>query len=153
MNTTGRVGKLTKSATVHTNDKKHPRLKLTISTHVEKFANITPKRVRLNGLVGDQISSSVTIVPKKKYPFRIVEAKASRGENISIKLEEKKQEKGDEYLLAIQNMKKEKGRYFDTVLLKTDSKVKPEIKISVYGNISDPKPKKKPSDTKDKTMK
>ncbi len=120
---------------------------------MEKFANITPDKVRLNGLVGDQITSSVMIAPKKKYPFRIIEAKASKGENISIMLEEKKQEKGDEYLLAIQNMKKEKGRYFDTVLLKTDSKVRPEIKISVYGNISDPKPKEEPSDTKEKTTK
>jgi len=37
--------------------------------------------------------------------------------------------------LIVENLKKGKGHYYDTIYLKTDSKIKPEIKIRVYGNI------------------
>jgi len=37
--------------------------------------------------------------------------------------------------LTVENLKKVGGRYSDTIYLKTDSKIKPEIKIRVYGNI------------------
>jgi hypothetical protein len=40
------------------------------------------------------------------------------------------------YLLKIRNTKTDKGRYFDTIWLKTDSKVLPEITIRVFGKIS-----------------
>jgi hypothetical protein len=39
------------------------------------------------------------------------------------------------YLLTVENIKQETGRYFDTIILKTDSEIQPEISISVYGNI------------------
>jgi hypothetical protein len=43
--------------------------------------------------------------------------------------------RGNGYILAVENQKKEAGRYRDTIHLKTDSKLKPEIKVNVYGNI------------------
>ncbi len=39
-------------------------------------------------------------------------------------------------MLTVENLKKEQGRYSDTIILKTDSKIRPEIKISVAGVIS-----------------
>ncbi len=42
-----------------------------------------------------------------------------------------------EYVLIVENLKNDKGRYFDTIKLTTDSKIRPEIKIYVYGYISD----------------
>jgi hypothetical protein len=47
------------------------------------------------------------------------------------------------YKLTVTNLKREKARYFDTIVLKTDSDVRPELKISVYGNIFDPPPRPK----------
>jgi hypothetical protein len=41
------------------------------------------------------------------------------------------------YVLTVENLKNDKGRYFDTIKLTTDSKLRPEIKIHVYGYISD----------------
>jgi len=106
---------------------------------VEKFATIVPKRVNLRGDIEKQIKISVKIIPEEKYPFEIVEAKAKNGKFIKYKLEEVTSLKGTEYLLNVENLKREKGRYFDTIYLKTTSKIRPEIKISVYGNITDKK--------------
>ena len=54
---------------------------------------------------------------------------------IFSELKEVKESKRMEYLLTIQNLKKEKGKYHDTIKIKTDSKVKPEIHLNVHGNI------------------
>ena len=54
---------------------------------------------------------------------------------IRYELEEAKQSDKTEYVLTVANLKKEKGRYFETIRLKTDSKIRPDIRIRVYGNI------------------
>jgi len=120
-------------------------LVFTISGNVEKFVTIKPKRVFLRGFAGTQIKQTVRIQPAKKYPFRIIKAKATHGEFISTILEEDENTKVKIYLLTIENLKMEKGRYADMIQLETDSKIQPKIKISVYGNIL-PKEKEKVSD-------
>lgn len=89
----------------------------------------------MRGAAGKRLSGSATIIPEEKYPFKIVETTAKIGENINYKLEEIKRSKRSEYLLTVENLKKTKGRYFDVIILKTTSKIRPEIKIKVYGNI------------------
>ncbi len=76
----------------------------------------------------------VKIIPEKKYPFRIVNV-SKRKSDISFELNEVKGSKRTEYVLTIKNLKKKKGRYHDTIKIKTNSNVKPEIPIQVYGNI------------------
>ncbi|MCP4681348.1 MAG: DUF1573 domain-containing protein [Desulfobacterales bacterium] len=137
VNTTGVGGrKLSKNITVHTNDKKNPRLKLKISGDVKKFATITPKRVHLRGTLGKPIKIPVSIIQEEKYPFKILEVRAENGKNISYKLEEVEKTGKAEYKLIVENKKKEVGKYSDSIILKTDSEVRPEIKIRVSGNIS-----------------
>ncbi len=102
---------------------------------VEKFASITPNRIRLAGCVGKELKTSVSIIPEKKYPFKIVNVTAKQGKNIRYKIEEFKKSKISEYVLTVENIKKEIGRYFDIIHLKTDSKIQPEISIRVMGNI------------------
>ncbi len=96
-------------------------------------------RVSLNGTAGQKISSAVTIIPEPNYAFKILESHAVKGKDIAFKLEEVKKENRSEYVVTVENLKKESGRYYDTVMLKTDSKVQKEIKINVYGNITDAK--------------
>ncbi len=144
INTNGYGGrKMKKSVTVYTNDKDHLKLNLNLSGMVEKFAAVTPKNLSLRGYAGQHIASSVTIVPEDKYPFRISEAKAEKGKHIRIRLEEVRHADARKYLLTVENLKQEKGRYVDTVSLKTDSKVRPEILIRVYGNIQDKRSERK----------
>ena len=94
----------------------------------------------MSGYVGEQIKQSIKIILEKKYPFKILEVKAQKGKDISYKIEEiitPSNVLG--YLLTVTNLKNEKSRFFDTIYLKTDSKIRPEIKISVYGHIKDRK--------------
>jgi hypothetical protein len=41
----------------------------------------------------------------------------------------------------IENKKTATGRYVDTVYLKTDSKIQPQINVNVFGNVGVAKPK------------
>jgi len=109
---------------------------LRISGQVEKVVSITPKKVRLTGYLENKISATVKIVPEKKFAFKVKSSKAEKGKKISFDLTETENSKTTEYLLKVTNLSKEKGRYFDTIVLETDSKVRPKIKIRVYGNIS-----------------
>ena len=131
---------MNKNITVETNDQKNPKLNLTVFGMVEKFVTIIPKNVILRGFVGDQLKTTVKIIPVEKYPFKIIESKAINGKNIRFKLEEHKLSKGMEYALTVENLKKDKGRYSDNISLKTDSEIRPLIRISVNGSIRDKQP-------------
>ena len=112
-------------------------LYLTIMGNVEQFVDIVPKRVVLRGFTGNPIKANVKIIPKDKYPFTIKKAKSTNTKNITFTLEQTKSSEKTEYVLTVENLKKTKGRYVDTIKLKTDSKIRPEIKIYVIGNIHD----------------
>jgi hypothetical protein len=126
---------LKKSATVITNDPENLEFELIIEGDVDSFATITPPYLRLSGNAGEKITSKVIILPSEKYPFKILEVKALNGINIDFYLE--KNQKGDKhgYTLTVENLLKQQGRYFDTVQLKTDSKVKSLLTVKIYGNI------------------
>ena len=122
-----------KTAGVYTNDKSRPRQDLVISGQVENFATIRPKHVSLRGYAGDSIKGVVTIIPEKKYPFKILDARAQNGKNITIELGEVEKSSGTAYELKVENLRQKTGRYYDTIILKTDSKVRPELNVRVYG--------------------
>ena len=122
-----------KTAGVYTNDRSRPRQDLVISGPVEKFATIRPQHISLRGYAGDPIKSKVTIIPEKKYAFRILNARAINGDNINIKLDEVKKSGGQAYELNVENLKNETGRYYDTIILTTDSQIRPELSVRVYG--------------------
>ena len=123
---------------IHTSDKKHPKLNFVIHGKVDKFVTITPNRVNLSGYVGEHIKQSIKIIPEKKYPFKILGVKVQKAKNIDYKIEKVViSSKKTEYLLTVTNLKNKKSRFFDTIYLETDSKIRPEIKISVYGNIKE----------------
>ena len=96
----------------------------------------------MSGLVGVPINETVTIIPKKKYPFKILEARAQKGKHIRYQLREEKNSENMIYLLTVENLKKEKGNYYDRIELITDSRHKKKIMITVYGRIFDPVKKK-----------
>ena len=110
-------------------------MKLTISGSVDKFVTIRPQRVRLQGVAGEEIKRKVTIIPQKKYPFKIVKVSAQNGKEIRFELSEEKGERGLIYALLIKNLRAQAGRYFDTITLETDSKIQPKLNIRVYGDL------------------
>ena len=135
---------MTKTIRVKTNLPDQPVLHLTVSGNVENFVTIVPKRATLRGFPGDKIKSTVKIIPEKKYPFEISDVTAITGKYIRYSLEKNNSSENMEYVLTVENLKNDTGRYFDTIKLTTDSKIRPEIKIYVYGYISErPKNPKK----------
>jgi hypothetical protein len=128
-----------KTANVYTNDKSRPRQDLVIAGPVENFATIRPQHVSLRGYAGDSVKGKVTITPEKKYPFKILDARAQNGKNINIQLDEINKSNGKAYELEVENLSQKTGRYYDTIVLKTDSKIRPELTIRVYGYLREPK--------------
>ncbi len=136
MDTTGYGGKnITEYAKIQTNDKSQPELTLTVVAFVEEFALISPKRVTLSGHVGETIESRVTVKPVPKYPFKIVGAQAKDGRFIKYRLEDSNDPKNIGFIMSIENTKWDPGRFMDTIFLKTDSSIRPEIPILIFGNI------------------
>ncbi|HPJ67721.1 MAG TPA: hypothetical protein PLQ82_16340 [Desulfobacteraceae bacterium] len=121
-----------------TDDPNNPRIILNIEGMVEKFAVISPNYVRLRGSSIEEIISKVNIIAEEKYPFSITEARAKDGSNIHVEMEELKEEGKKGYILTVKNIKMDGGRYNDTIVLKTTSKIRPEITIGVSGFITAP---------------
>jgi hypothetical protein len=124
-----------KTAGVYTNDKTRPQQDLVISGQVEKFVTIRPQNANMRGIVGDPIKGTVTIIPEKKYRFKILNLRAQDGKYIKYRLEEAKESDTTVYKLNIENLKTDAGRYYDSIILETDSKIRPQINVRVYGYI------------------
>ena len=124
-----------KSAEIHSDDKVNPVLKIHIFGNVEKFVTIIPRAVSLRGFVGDAIKKTVTIIPEKKYDFKITKIRARNGQYINFQLEEIEGAARTEYALTIENSRTDQGRYSDLIIMETDSKIQPEVNVRVYGNL------------------
>jgi len=113
----------------------NPKIHLTISGPVEKFVTIIPKRVRLVGVAGQELKTTVEIIPEEQYPFKIQEIRTVEDSNVSYQLKEKKNSDKIKYTIEIQNLKKDKGYYNEVIELVTDSKIKPKIRLNINGLI------------------
>ncbi|HKK90793.1 MAG TPA: hypothetical protein VJ936_05305 [Desulfobacteraceae bacterium] len=128
--------KLLKRMQVYTSDRQNRVISLKVTGQVEKIVNIVPQVVRLTGPFNETIRSRVKINPAEKYPFSITGTEIKRGQDILADLQ-KISEKDNTWELVVENRKSTIGRYFDVITLITDSKLKPRIKIRVFGNIVD----------------
>lgn len=124
---------MTKTAEIFTDDTLKPKHKLVIAGKVEKFVTVIPRTVSLIGFVGDSIKKSVSIIPEEKYNFKITNVRAKNGKFIDFQIEEVKGARRTEYSLTVRNLRKEKGRYSDIITLETDSKIRPNVDVRVYG--------------------
>jgi hypothetical protein len=94
--------------------------------------------VKLYGTIDTELKETVRIVPDKNYPFKIIDTKAQVGKDIRYHVSENNQSRNVSYLLTVENLKRTVGRFYDTIYLMTDSRLKPRISIRVYGKISEP---------------
>ena len=127
--------KVTQSATVFTNDPGSKGEELKITGEVALFADISPKAIKLFGAPGEEIRSVVEITPSEDYPFHIVGEPETGKDTYRCTVEEK----DGKIILTAENTSTKKGIYLDTVVLRTDYPDKPEIRISVFGNIKEKK--------------
>jgi hypothetical protein len=130
-----------KNISVNTDDPQHPWATLTMAGKVKAFAKVAPRYARLNGKLGEPVKAVVRITPEADYPFKITDVILKNGRHITYELTEPSAETQGAYLLTVTNTRQEAGRYSDTIILKTDSKVRDQLKVGVYGYISDPSKK------------
>lgn len=123
---------MSKSVEVVSNDPKEPVAQLMVSGNVDKFATITPRMVSLRGAAGETLRQTVAILPEAKYPFKILEARALDGKHIRLALNEATEAGKPVYALVVENLQTDAGSYNDTVVLKTDSKLQPELEVRVF---------------------
>ena len=126
---------LKQNIVVQTSAAKQPNISFDIDGNVEKFANITPNKLILRGNAGEPIIGTVTVSPDPKYPFKVLETKSKNGTDIQTRIEEKQENNTTAYIITVENLKKDPGRYYDVITLKTNSPIKPELQLSVYGQI------------------
>ncbi len=103
---------------------------------VERFAVIEPAFAKLFGKAGEEIHATIRIVPEDRYRFRIRGPVEGQTDNIRYMLSRLDTGGRPGYLLTVRNVREQTGRYFEQIVLKTDSPVKPEIKIKIYGNVT-----------------
>lgn len=115
-------------------------VELTLSGRVEKFADIRPERVRLSGRVGDPVSVTVLIVPREDHPFEIKNIRAMRGDHIRFGLTPVMADGKPRYELTIASTRQEPGRIVDVLKLQTDSPIRPQLQVQVFGEIIPARP-------------
>jgi len=132
VDTTGYGGRrLEKSADVMTNDPKTPVVHLTIAGPVDRFATITPRMLSLRGVSGETLRGSVSIMPEEKYPFKILGTYPVGG-NLKVQLDQVTQGGRTAYALQVENLRTDAGSFNDTVRVKTDHPLQPEMDVRVY---------------------
>lgn len=119
-----------------TNDPVNPTEFLTITGTVDALYTLSPKRVRLTGILGTGIKQTVTLETQEKYPLKLVAVSAKNGDNIQYKLAEEKDGPVTRYKVTIECVRSSVGNFVDTLFLKTDNPAQPEIQIPIFGNIT-----------------
>ncbi len=132
-NTTGYGGRLFKRQIfIETNDPIHKSLQLNISGQVDKLAQIIPQFVRLKGVAGQPVKVSINIIPRKKYPFKLISMAYLNGKKIHCDFIKT----ANGYRVNVENISPAAGRYFDVIYLKTDNTKFPVIPVRVFGEIT-----------------
>jgi len=109
---------------------------LVITGEVKALVSISPDRLRFTGRVGEALTQQIRITSNQDKKLVIKEAKARRGENISLELKPlKKASKDDGYLLTVTVTKKDVGSFGDYIEMKTNLKERPKIGIPVSGRL------------------
>lgn len=124
-----------KRISVYTNDPKAREIYLTISGKVEGYLIVMPQRVVLRGAAGSPLIQKVKLLPRRKYPFRILSEHTGGNENYRYAFAAINGNEKAGYLLTVENLKTSPGRYFGSIVLKTDNEAKPQITVRVIGHI------------------
>lgn len=120
---------------MQTNDPEQPVLNLVVTGKVDRFIEIRPARVRLEGQAGKPLTVEVEILQNKGYPFTILEVRTKRDDVIRCKLVEQCNTDDNRCVLQVENIQTRSGRYADTITVHTDNAAKSTFAIHVVGII------------------
>lgn len=123
---------------MHTDDPKNAVIELHLKGKVQKFATIEPERVNLQGLLGDTVSQTVTIIPETEVPFKILQVNAMKGTDFTHTLKETEIDGKKAYQLTVVSKKKTEGRFYDKIIILTDRSDYQPIMLIVSGELRKP---------------
>jgi hypothetical protein len=128
----GFAGRITKTATVVSDDPRNPEIKLQVEGNVKQLIEVQPSPTVLFRGTADQVAESVIDVVGTKVSFHITATESNLNDQIVHSIQTV--EEGKHYKLTIRNKLKQ-GFYGGYVKLVTDVPQKPEIMIRVNGMI------------------
>ena len=132
--TRGYGGKIFKRPmTLFTNDPKNPVVELFISGPVDNFADIAPPTAVFRGKPDEIAEMLVSVTPDAKYPFKVVDSRLDK--SLEGKIEYQIEELENGMVLRVSNLVKDAGHYKGRIYLKTDHPARPEISVTVLGQI------------------
>lgn len=109
-------------------------MRVTLRGLVKQYVEIKPgNRITLKGFGGDKMEKELTITSYEEEPLEITDLSCTIDDMIKYKLETL--EKGKQYKLVVENRLEDLGSYNGQLILKTTSKKKPHLVISVYGKL------------------
>jgi hypothetical protein len=130
---------ISKRFKVITNDPQAPETDLLITGQILALVKVSPDRVRLVGNMGDELAQKISITPLDGQAFTIKEIKANRVGTDNLRWELKPQGKDKPpkkgYVLTIHCDSTKEGRMGNQLLIETDLKTKPTIRIPVSCSI------------------
>jgi hypothetical protein len=124
-------GILNKKIRVQTNDKTKPSFQFTVKGPVDKFVTISPPRINMKGKPGEVLTRQVRISPEAKYPFKILNGSLEKVRDMKLSIKKDETTNPPSYLAKLTSQETAKGSIYGNIVLKTDSQVRPEIKIFV----------------------
>lgn len=102
---------------------------------MEKFAEIRPERVRLAGSAGTSLFAEVEITPRKDYPSTIQRFDVRDGSFSNYELTRRCSDGQGGCVIRMEIARTEKGRYVDTLIVRTDSPLRPDLQIFITGTV------------------
>ncbi len=131
VNLKGFQGKISKAATIYSNDPQTPEFTVKVEGTVQPLIEVKPSANVIFRGMSDQLSEMVVELSGVN-PFHISDIQSDSGENFSYKLDTI--EEGKTYKLIVNN-KCKRGNYAGFIKLVTDQVRKPDVLIRVNGFI------------------
>lgn len=122
------------TVTVLTDDPIEPQIELELKGPVVKFATIEPARITLAGKCGEPVVIQAVITPNPDHPFRIADAIPDDRLADVIDVHLDRQPDGV-YRIAVHNRLTTPGQYRGRIVLRTDSRLRPQLYLYVIGRI------------------
>ncbi len=121
---------------VYTNDPSAPQVSLVVTGKVKSYIYLSSSYIRFMGKPGQDLRHTVTIKPMHGQTLKIQDVKAREGKHLAWDLKPK----GDDaarygYQLVVRNTMRQAGSYRDLITIKTDSPVRPTLRIPVSAHI------------------
>ena len=127
-------GRFSKSASIHTNDPKHPKLTVTLSGSIKSYVVLEPgSRIFLKGSYDEQVVKGLTVysnVDTPENPFAITKLESDIDDKITYKLE--KTEEEGKYLIQVwKNPKLPVSNSFGSLFIHTNIEQAPKKVVQV----------------------